>query len=121
MCVYRIHISVDERVSMAANRDGDLEQLDVKGVLTLKVSDPNSAKIRFNINANNDGGIQFKTHPNVDKVAFKNENSVQMRDLSRPFPVNQNLELVRWKYATQDETVVPLSGKVIVCVCRCGY
>lgn len=87
-----------------------MEQLDIRGVLTLKISDPNSARIRFNINVDTDSSIQFKTHPNVDKVAFKNESSVQMKDLSRPFPINQNLEVVRWKYTTQDATAVPLSG-----------
>lgn len=34
---------------------------------------------------------------------------VQMRDVSRPFPVQQNLEVVRWKFSTRDETAVPLS------------
>lgn len=34
-----------------------------------------------------------------------------MRDTSRAFPTNQNLEVVRWKYSSQDETAVPLSSK----------
>lgn len=51
----------------------------------------------------------YQTHPNVDKNAFKNDKTVQMRDVSRPFPVQQNLEVVRWKFSTRDETAVPLS------------
>ncbi|CAO0796402.1 unnamed protein product [Mucor circinelloides] len=104
-----IHINIEERVSMTANRDGDLDQLDIRGVLTLRIADPSSAQICFKIQANDDSAIQFKTHPNVDKSSFKQERSIQMRDLNRPFPVNQNLEVVRWKFTSQDDTDVPLT------------
>ncbi|KAL9537065.1 hypothetical protein MBANPS3_012119 [Mucor bainieri] len=104
-----IHLNIEERVSMIANRDGDLDQLDIRGVLTLRIADPASAKICFKIRANDDSAIQFKTHPNVDKSSFKQEHSVQMKDISRPFPVNQNLEVVRWKFTSQDDTDVPLT------------
>ncbi|KAL0074942.1 hypothetical protein J3Q64DRAFT_1776750 [Phycomyces blakesleeanus] len=104
-----VHIDIEERVSLAANKDGGLEQMDIKGVLTLRVVDNASARVRISIRATEDSAIQFKTHPNVDKVAFKNENVVQMRDLARPFPTNQNLGVVKWKYTTRDETAVPLS------------
>ncbi|KAI8332576.1 coatomer subunit delta [Chlamydoabsidia padenii] len=104
-----IHVSIEERVSMVANQEGELEQLEVKGVLTLKISDPAMGRIRLSLDAADDPAIQFKTHPNVDKNVFKNEKAVQMRDTSRAFPVNQNLEVVRWKFSSQDETAVPLS------------
>ncbi|KAG0167425.1 hypothetical protein DFQ28_006098 [Apophysomyces sp. BC1034] len=104
-----VHIDVEERVSLAANKDGGLENMDVKGVLTLKVTDPSQARIRIAMKAADDTSIQFKTHPNVDKTAFKQENVVQMRDVARPFPANQDLEVVKWKFSTRDETAVPLS------------
>ncbi|KAI8065943.1 coatomer subunit delta [Gongronella butleri] len=104
-----VHVSIEERVSMLANVDGGLEQLDVKGVLTLKIADASMGRIRLQLEAIDDPAIQFKTHPNVDKNVFKNEKAVQMRDTARAFPANQNLEVVRWKFASQDETAVPLS------------
>lgn len=85
--------------------------MEVRGVLTLKIADPSSARIRLALKANDDASIQFKTHPNVDKNAWKDQHIVQMRDLSRPFPANQNLEVVRWKVSTRDETAVPLTSK----------
>ncbi|KAF7721910.1 hypothetical protein EC973_003949 [Apophysomyces ossiformis] len=104
-----VHIDIEERISLAANKDGGLEHMDVKGVLTLKVTDPSKARLRIAMKAAEDTSIQFKTHPNVDKNAFKQENTVQMRDVSRPFPTNQDLEVVKWKFSTRDETAVPLS------------
>ncbi|ORZ01029.1 hypothetical protein BCR43DRAFT_453309 [Syncephalastrum racemosum] len=104
-----VHVSIEERVSLAANRDGGLEQMEVRGVLTLRVGDTGSARLRLALQAADDPAITFKTHPNVDKTMFKNEKVVQMRDTARAFPINQNLEVVRWKYSTRDETAVPLS------------
>lgn len=40
-----------------------------------------------------------------------------MRDTARSFPINQNLEVVRWKFSTRDETAVPLSSKSVK-LCR---
>lgn len=107
-----VHIDIEERVSVTANKDGGLEQMEVRGVLTLKISDPSSARISLALKSSNDPSIQFKTHPNVDKAAFKDQHIVQMRDLSRPFPANQNLEVVKWKLSTRDETSVPLTSKI---------
>ncbi|KAI8990353.1 hypothetical protein BDB01DRAFT_507273 [Pilobolus umbonatus] len=104
-----VHVDIDERVSITANKDGGLELMEVRGVLTLKITDPTSARIRLALKTENDSSIQFKTHPNVDKTAFKDEHIVQMKDLSRPFPINQNLELVKWKLSSKDETAVPLT------------
>ncbi|KAI9246502.1 hypothetical protein BDA99DRAFT_527051 [Phascolomyces articulosus] len=104
-----IHINIEERVSLAANRDGGLEQMEVRGVLTLRVGDNANARVRLSLQAADDPAINFKTHPNVDKNVFKNEKAVQMRDTARAFPINQNLEVVRWKFATRDETAVPLT------------
>lgn len=109
---YSVHIDIEERVSVAANKDGGLEQMEVRGVLTLKIADPSSARISLALKASDDASIQFKTHPNVDKNAWKDQHIVQMRDLSRPFPANQNLEVVRWKLSTRDETAVPLTSKL---------
>ncbi|KAL1930083.1 hypothetical protein VTP01DRAFT_1237 [Rhizomucor pusillus] len=104
-----IHVSIEERVSLAANKDGGLEQMEVRGVLTLRVGDASNARLRLSLQTADDPAINFKTHPNVDKNVFKNDKIVQMRDTARSFPINQNLEVVRWKFSTRDETAVPLS------------
>ncbi|KAI8967456.1 hypothetical protein BDF20DRAFT_901180 [Mycotypha africana] len=104
-----VHIDIEERISVTANKDGGLEQIDVRGVLTLKITDPDNARISLALQSSDDTSIQFKTHPNVDKNAWKDQKIVQMRDLSRPFPTNNNLEVVKWKLITRDETLMPLT------------
>ncbi|KAI8382969.1 hypothetical protein BD560DRAFT_385665 [Blakeslea trispora] len=104
-----VHVDIEEHISLTANKDGGLEQMEVRGVLTLKISDPSSARVSLALSTGNDPSIQFKTHPNVNKASWKDKSVVEMRDLSRPFPVNQNLEVVKWKLSTRDETAVPLT------------
>ncbi|KAI7898749.1 uncharacterized protein BX663DRAFT_523977 [Cokeromyces recurvatus] len=104
-----VHVDIEERITLIANKDGGLEQMDVKGILTLKISDSSAARISLGLKTSDDASIQFKTHPNVDKNAWKERHVVQMRDLSRPFPTNQSLEVVKWKLSTRDETMVPLT------------
>ncbi|KAG2174386.1 hypothetical protein INT43_004409 [Umbelopsis isabellina] len=104
-----VHVTAEERMRLVANRDGGLEQMEIKGVLVLKISDPSAGKVRILVNAVEESSLQFKTHPKVDRVLFRNENVVQMGDPSKSFPINQPLEVVRWRFITQDETSIPLS------------
>lgn len=55
-----VHVSIEERVSLAANRDGGLEQMEVRGVLTLRIGDTSSARLRLALQAADDPAITFK-------------------------------------------------------------
>ncbi|KAI8976829.1 hypothetical protein BDB01DRAFT_853037 [Pilobolus umbonatus] len=104
-----VHINIVEKVSMSADRDGDLDRLDIRGVLIMRITDPENGYIRFIVNDTANPGINFKTHPNIDREAFKFSKSVQMKNSNKSFPLDQDLEMVRWKHITQDEKEVPLS------------
>ncbi|KAJ3022201.1 UNVERIFIED_CONTAM: Coatomer subunit delta [Siphonaria sp. JEL0065] len=103
-----VHIVIDERISARVSRDGGLESMEVKGKMELKVTDPSKAHFRVALqNAYNDT-IQFTTHPNVDKTLFAT-GVIGLRDATRPFPVNQVLPLVKWRFLTKDDSLLPLS------------
>lgn len=55
--VFRIHLTIEEKVSATANRDGGLQNLEVNGVMLLKVNDPESAKIAVQLNLSADANI----------------------------------------------------------------
>ncbi|EFN51137.1 hypothetical protein CHLNCDRAFT_141341 [Chlorella variabilis] len=54
-------------------------------------------------------GYQFKTHPNIDKAGYSNDNVLGLKDPSRPFPSGAPLGVLKWRLQTRDESVVPLS------------
>ncbi|CAG8512964.1 13648_t:CDS:2 [Cetraspora pellucida] len=98
--VESVHLSVTEKISLQANRDGGLENLEVKGDLELTISDPNMTRIKISVRA---------THPNVDKKLFSTDSIIALKNPGKGFPVNQPLGVLRWRFITKDETLIPLS------------
>ncbi|KAJ6417862.1 hypothetical protein OIU84_001278 [Salix udensis] len=58
-------------------------------------------------------GVIFKTHPNMNKELFANENILGLRDPTRPFPTGQTgdagVGLLKWRMQSADESMVPLT------------
>ncbi|KAF9152378.1 Coatomer subunit delta [Linnemannia schmuckeri] len=104
-----VHVQIEEKITMVANRDGGLESMEVKGDLMLRVSDPSRAKISLALRHLEDPNIQFKTHPNVNKVLFNSEKTIAFRDSSKEFPLNTPTGVLRWRYLSKDESSIPLS------------
>lgn len=100
---------------MSATRDGSLNSLELKGDLELRVTDPAFTKLAIQVSPASQSSLfplsslQFKTHPHVDKAGWTDSRLVQLRDVKKPFPVRQNLGVLRWRGTTKDEISVPLS------------
>ncbi|KAK3834832.1 MAG: Adaptor complexes medium subunit family-domain-containing protein [Linnemannia elongata] len=104
-----VHVQIEEKITMVANRDGGLESMEVKGDLMLRVSDPSRAKISLALRHLEDPNIQFKTHPNVNKVLFNTEKTIAFRDATKEFPLNTPTGVLRWRFLSKDESSIPLS------------
>lgn len=92
-----IHIKVTEHLSAKANRDGGIESLEVKGDLTLLISDRDQGKVRVLCELeNNMPGIQMKTHPKVDKSSWSSGSVIALSDPSKSFPIDTSIGVVRW-------------------------
>lgn len=110
-----VHIVIDERLLATLNRDGGLEHLEVKGELTLRVHDPDRARLLVHLAplpaAFNPSDVQFKTHPHVDKNLWAAQYVLGTRDpATKPFPVGQPTPVLKWRYASKEESMVPLAG-----------
>ncbi|MCO5598763.1 hypothetical protein L7F22_052862 [Adiantum nelumboides] len=110
-----VHLLVKERVTLAASRDGSLESLEVKGDLELRITDPTLSKLAIQVTPAStsslvpSSSLQFKTHPHVDKAGWAEGRQIRLRDSNKPFPVRQNLGVLRWRATIKDESSVPLS------------
>jgi hypothetical protein len=90
--------------------------LEVKGDLELKITDSAFTKVRLQLSEPSSSGhladageLQYKTHPHVDKAAWGASRLISLKDANRPFPLNQNLGVLRWRLTSKDESLVPLS------------
>lgn len=91
--------------------------MELKGDMNLQISDPALAHLRLTLTPPSDFGghnLQFKQHPHVAKFAPGKDRVVALKDPSRAFPVGQSLAVLKWRYAGNDESNVPLSSKPLV-------
>jgi coatomer subunit delta len=105
-----IQISLTENTSAHANHDDGVEAMDVQGQLNLLIADGTMSRIQLGMHRSD--GTQFKTHPNVDRNLFKDQHKIGLRDSSRPFPLNQQMSVLRWRLQAKANSVkLPISGK----------
>jgi len=107
-----VHITTKENISLSLSREGGLESSELKGDMTLHVTDPSLSRIKILLLPSPSAfgpELQFKQHPNVGKFSANNERTIALKDSSRGFPVNQSLAVLKWRYAGKDEIYVPLS------------
>ena len=109
-----VELLAKERVTFAGNRDGGLDSLEIKGDLHLKITDAALARLSLGVTAGAQFGgkeVTYRTHPHVDKNVWESRR-IALRDPKRPFPLNQQVGVLRWRSVTKDESQKPLGVMV---------
>jgi len=105
-----VHLRLEEKISLSARRDGALQSLEVSGTLSLRISEEKSAKLKILVDNNCDKqGVQVQTHPNIDKKLFLSNSQIGLKNPTKPFPINNDVGVLKWRLQTTDETMIPLS------------
>lgn len=107
----RVYLRQDERVNVRIGRDGGLQHFELHGLLALHICDEKWARIRMQLENNDTRGIQLQTHPNVDKELFRACGQIGLKVPTKPFPLNTDVGVLKWRLQAQDETSLPLSSK----------
>lgn len=92
-------------------RDGGVQQFENSGLLTLRISDEAYGRILLKLSPNHTQGLQLQTHPNVDKELFKTRTMIGLKNLAKPFPLNTDVGVLKWRFVSQDESAIPLTSK----------
>ncbi|RZC50857.1 hypothetical protein C5167_019280 [Papaver somniferum] len=109
-----ITLTVEEKLNVTLKRDGGVSNFDVQGTLLLQILNQEDALIQVQIETGDNSSVLFKTHPNINKELFSNENILGLKDPNRPFPTNQGgdtagVGLLKWRMQSMDESIVPLT------------
>uniref|UniRef100_A0A672L1A1 Coatomer subunit delta n=1 Tax=Sinocyclocheilus grahami TaxID=75366 RepID=A0A672L1A1_SINGR len=88
-----VHLRVEEKISLTCGRDGGLQNMEVLGMITLKVTDDTI----------------YYTHPHVDKKLFTNESLIVLKNQDKSFPLNSDLGVLKWRLQSTDESLIPLT------------
>ncbi|XP_071095948.1 coatomer subunit delta-like [Haliotis cracherodii] len=104
-----VHIVVEEKISVTAGRDGGLQNMEVLGMIKLKITDEKNGRVKIFLANNDDKGVQMQTHPNIDKKMFLASSNIGLKNPDKPFPLNTDIGVLKWRLQTQDESLMPLS------------
>ncbi|CAH0753714.1 unnamed protein product [Bemisia tabaci] len=104
-----VHLRQEEKLIVSVGRDGGVQNFELHGLVSLRISNDKYGKIRVQINNNDDRGFQFQTHPNVDKELFKTRGQIGLKNPTKPFPLNTDVGVLKWRFQTRDEAAIPLS------------
>ncbi|XP_010552893.1 PREDICTED: coatomer subunit delta-like [Tarenaya hassleriana] len=105
-------LSVEEKLNVTLRRDGGISNFDAQGTLSLQILNQEDGLVQVQIETGGNPGILFKTHPNINRELFANENILGLKDPNRPFPTGQGgdgVGLLRWRMQGADESMVPLT------------
>ncbi|KAM3219518.1 coatomer subunit delta isoform X1 [Capsicum chacoense] len=106
-----VTLTVEEKINVTLKSEGGLSNFDVQGTLSLQILNQEDAFIQVQIETSGNPAILFKTHPNMNKELFSNENILGLKDPNRPFPAGQGgdgVSLLRWRMQSTDESILPL-------------
>ena len=103
-----VTIDIEEKISCTMQSDGTLEGMDIQGNMSLEVHAEESSCIRVLADLGENQGIQFKTHPNIDKALFNKSSTLGLKDPNRPFPTGSALGVLKWRLSPKDESMMPL-------------
>lgn len=104
-----VQLRIEEKLSLSCGRDGGLHNMEVHGLMTLFITDEAYGRVRVQVDNKDSRGIQIQTHPNVDKELFRTKQSIALKNATKPFPLNTDVGVLKWRFQTQDENLIPLN------------
>lgn len=103
-----VHCRINEKLSLNAGRDGGLQNMEVSGIVMLRITDPAFLKILIDVENNDDKGFQMQTHPNVNKKLFCQDSIIGLKG-GKGFPINNEIGVLKWRLQTKEEYMIPLT------------
>jgi len=104
-------ILLEEKYTVAMNREGGIESCDLKGTLTLNANTEVGATASLTLNksvisSKCDSNWNFATHPKVNKPDYEKKGLITLKG-GKGLPLNRPVGVIRWSYSGED--AVPLS------------
>merc|ERR1711981_826839 len=104
-----VHIKLEEKLTVVARRDGGLETMEMHGQLTMRIADESFGRIKLQLKGHTNELVQLQTHPNIDRELLKTKTQIALKNPSKPFPLNTDIGVLKWRLQTTDESNIPLS------------
>lgn len=103
-----IMLVVAEAISAKLSRDGMVESLEIKGSLTLTATNDEAALCSVQLALGANEHFTFNTHPKINKQLYDRSGLLQLKDITKGFPSQRPVGILRWTHASTSDELVPL-------------
>lgn len=104
-----VHVRTDEKINARVSRDGGLESGEVQATVSLSVASPDLNSISIQMSNTSVAGTQLQVHPNLDKKEWQTSSILKVKPNGKPYPVNTDVGILKWKMALSEEEQLPIS------------
>lgn len=109
-----VSLVMEEKLTVTLNRDGGVENCEVKGMLTLVANTDQGSQVSVAINkaallSQCSSNWNLSTHPKVNKSVYEKEGNLCLKDKKKGFPVGRGVGLFRWAYSADDAAPITLN------------
>ncbi|XP_022912450.1 coatomer subunit delta [Onthophagus taurus] len=103
-----VHLRSEEKLVVRMGRDGGVQSFELLGLITLHIGNEQWGRIRVKLDNSDNRGVQLQTHPNVDRELFKMRSLIGLKNPAKPFPLNTDVGVLKWRLQSTEESFVPL-------------
>ena len=82
-----VHVNIDEKITLSAERDGGIQNMEVKGAMVLQISDPQKNKVHLQVHAVESPSLQLKVFDVILK-AFVQQAPTSFSIFYRPIRIS---------------------------------
>ena len=102
-------LALEEKITVAMNREGAIDSCDVKGTLTLTANTDVGAMAAVTVNKNAlPGNFTYATHPKVDKKPYNATGTLTIKG-GKGFPVGRGVGVLKWSYSGEDAAPITIN------------
>nr|CDJ86987.1 Clathrin adaptor domain containing protein [Haemonchus contortus] len=104
-----VHVRTEEKMVATVSRDGGLQGVEILGVVSLSVSSTEFNTVSVQMHNKAPAGVQLQVHPNLDKKEWQASHMLKLKSAGKPFPVNNDVGVLKWKMVLTEEEQLPLA------------
>lgn len=93
-----VQVTAVEKMNVELTRDGEVKTMDVKGALSLCILEAHCGRVLLELKPLDKQAFTYKAHAKMNKAQFAEQGILAMSD-GKPFPLQQNLTVLRWRAA----------------------
>merc|ERR1719158_468610 len=103
-----VSVTIDEKINANLQLEGGLiGEAECLGQFVVNVLDTNKGDLVCFKLAEQDQRFKYKVHPNLNKASQAN-NILEVRDASKAFRANTPAPLIKWRYTSNKEDMLPI-------------